>query len=142
MKPTAEPNPQFADVYAKLRALMLESAAGMRVAEDGPGGLVMHAPIPHPYKPKEPMWFGAVQVGKAYVSYHLMPVYMNPAMQAQITPALKKRMQGKACFNFKAADEALFEDLRALTAAGAEAFSKPLNYQKGKWGVAGGAGEA
>jgi hypothetical protein len=132
MRPSAQPNAEFAEVYARLRAVMLESAAGMIVAQDGPGELVMHAPIPNPMHPKKPMWFGAVQVGKAYVSYHLLPVYMNPAMQAQIGPALKKRMQGKACFNFKTADEAVFEDLRALTAAGAEVFSKPLTLEKGK----------
>ena len=47
------------------------------------------------------MWFGEVKIGKAYVSLHLLPIYMNPALQAAISPALKKRMQGLACFNFK-----------------------------------------
>jgi hypothetical protein len=132
MRPSAQPNAEFADVYAQLRALMLESATGMIVAEDGPRGLVLHAPIPHPFDPKKPMWFGGVQSGKAYVSYHLMPVYMNEGMQAKISPGLKKRMQGKSCFNFKACDPELMADLRALTAAGAEAFSKPLDVVKGK----------
>jgi hypothetical protein len=130
MRSSAQPNAAFADVYAQLRALMLESAAGMIVAQDGADGLVMHAPIPHPLKPNLPMWFGAVQVGKAYVSYHLMPLYMNPVMQAKVTEPLKKRMQGKSCFNFKTCEEELFADLRVLTAAGAEAFSKPLNLEK------------
>ena len=134
MRPSAQPDAPFAEVYARLRTLMLESATGMIVAQDGVDGLVLHAPIPNPTKPKLPMWFGAVQNGKAYVSYHLMPVYMNEAMQAKISPALKKRMQGKSCFNFKTCDEALFEDLRALTVAGAEAFSKPLDVKTLGWG--------
>ena len=111
---------------------MLETAKGMVVAKDGPGGLVLHAPIPHPWDPGKPMWFGAVQPMKNYVSYHLMPVYGSAALQATISPDLKKRMQGKSCFNFKTVDAALFAELGELTAAGAEVFSRPLKLERGK----------
>jgi hypothetical protein len=47
------------------------------------------------------MYFGSVRLGKAYVSFHLMPLYMCPALATRIAPVLKKRMQGKTCFNFK-----------------------------------------
>lgn len=120
------------ETFEQLRALMLASAKGMIVAEDKPGKLVMHAPIPNPMHPKQPMWFGSVQTMKNYVSVHLLPVYMNPAMQARISDALKTRMQGKACFNFKTPDEAVFADLAALTTAGAEVFSRPLVLERGK----------
>ena len=67
--------------------------------------------------------FAAVRVGKANVSYHLMPIYMNEPLKATISPALRKRMQGKACFNFKEIpDAALLEELRALTDAGFRSF--------------------
>jgi hypothetical protein len=32
-----------------------------------------------------------------------------------MSPALKKRMQGKACFNFTEVDPALFRELKQLT---------------------------
>ena len=32
-----------------------------------------------------------------------------------MSPALKKRMQDKACFNFTAVDDELFGELRAVT---------------------------
>lgn len=118
--------PDFTDLDRQLRALMKASATGMIVARDGDDGLEMLAPIPNPLKPKQPMWFGAVRAGKAYVSYHLMPVYGSAALAAAISPGLKKRMQGKSCFNFTAPDPALFAELAALTEAGARAFSKPL----------------
>jgi hypothetical protein len=38
------------------------------------------------------MWFGAVKLGKAYVSFHLMPLYMSPTLEKEISPSLKKRM--------------------------------------------------
>ena len=116
----------FTDLTRQLTDLMKASATGMVVARDGDAGLVMHAPIPNPIHPKEPMWFGAVRAGKAYVSYHLMPVYSSTVLAARISPALKKRMQGKSCFNFTKPDEALFADLAELTRAGAELFSRPL----------------
>jgi len=112
------------ETFVQLRALMLESAKGMIVAKDGPGGLVMHAPIPHPWDASKPMWFGAVQPMKNYVSYHLMPVYSNPVMQAKISPDLKKRMQGKSCFNFKTVDKVLFKELGTLTKKGYQRFKK------------------
>jgi len=64
------------------------------------------------------MWFGSVRLGKAYVSIHLMPLYMNPLLARSISPVLKKRMQGKTCFNFKnIPTPELLEDLKQLTAA-------------------------
>ena len=65
-----------------------------------------------------PLWFGGVQVKKRYVSYHLVPVYVNPELLDGISPGLRKRLQGRSCFNFTMADAALFEALAAVTQAG------------------------
>jgi hypothetical protein len=67
---------------------------------------------------EKPLWFGAVQVKKNYVSYHLMPVYLNPALLETVSPGLLKRMQGKSCFNFTSSDAQLFRELAELTEAG------------------------
>ena len=45
-----------------------------------------------------------------------MGVYFEPALLKGISPELKKRMQGKSCFNFKTVDKALFKELGELTA--------------------------
>jgi hypothetical protein len=65
-------------------------------------------------KNKKPIFFGGVRMGKGYVSYYLMPAY-SPELQKGMSPALKKRMQGKACFNFTVVDEELFAELRKVT---------------------------
>jgi hypothetical protein len=109
-------------LFQELRALMLRAAPGMVVARDGPAELLLLAPWPNPLKPKEPMYFGQV-ANKSYVAFHLMPLYMNKALQAQVSPALLKRKQGKTCFNFRKADPALFAELEALTAEGARRFA-------------------
>ncbi|MCO4098157.1 hypothetical protein [Gemmatimonas sp.] len=72
----------------------------------------------HIQKNKSPLFFGAVQIKKAYVSYHLMPVYVTPELLDDISPALKACMQGKSCFNFKSVEPALFKELAKLTKAG------------------------
>ena len=68
--------------------------------------------------------FAAVRKGKAYVSYHLMPIYMNPALQSRVSPELQRRKQGKACFNFSQPDHKLFVELAELTRLGFEGFKK------------------
>ena len=67
---------------------------------------------------KKVMFFGAAVIGKRYVSYHLMPVYCYPELLNGISPELKKRMQGKSCFNFKKIDTILFSELTKLTQSG------------------------
>jgi hypothetical protein len=52
------------------------------------------------------------------VSFHLLFLYYNPAALKALSPALKKRMQGKACFNFTAIDNACFAELERLIAEG------------------------
>jgi hypothetical protein len=47
-----------------------------------------------------------------------MPVYAFPELLDGMSPDLRRRMQGKSCFNFKAVDKTLFRELEALTKAG------------------------
>ncbi len=59
-----------------------------------------------------------MKVGKRYVNVHLMPVYIHPDLVVGMSSELRKRMQGKSCFNFTKSDEALMVTLEGLTAAG------------------------
>ena len=47
-----------------------------------------------------------------------MPVYLNPGLLEGMSPGLRKRMQGKSCFNFTRLDPVLLAELPALTEAG------------------------
>ncbi len=59
-------------------------------------------------KNKKPHFFGAVQIKKIYVSYHLMPININPSLLDSVNKDLKKRMPGKSCFNFKVVKTIIF----------------------------------
>ena len=113
-------------VFAQLREVMLNAAGSMQATVDEAGRLEMHASWAHPTKPGTQMWFGAVRMGKAYVSYHLMPVYTHPKLAEAVDPALRRRMQGKSCFNFTSLDPALMTALKALTRECARAYAKPF----------------
>src|SRR5437762_14014521 len=73
-------------------------------------------------KNRQPLCFGGVRRGKNYVSFYLMSVYTCPEFLKSMSPELKKRMQGKSCFNFKEVDEKLFKELATLTKASAAKF--------------------
>jgi hypothetical protein len=117
-KPAASAD--FAAVFERLKAILRPYAARMVVVKDD--ATWYYLDTKHIGPNEKPIGFGATRLGKAYVSFYLMSVYANPKLLDGISPALKKRMQGKSCFNFTAVDEALFAELAALTKAGAEWF--------------------
>ena len=102
-------------VFAELRKVMAPYAAKLAATRDDDQEL--YADTKHIQKNKKPLFFGAVQVTKSYVSFHLMPVYMKPELLASASPELVARMQGKSCFNFAAVEPKLFKELSALTKA-------------------------
>ena len=117
----------FAGVFAMLKPLLASQASRLAVGKDAPREytLVTKSPSPYPQHKGQPMWFGAVKLGKAYVSYHLMPLYMNPMLTNTISSGLRQRMQGKSCFNFKVMPEtALLAELKNLTAAAADHWAR------------------
>lgn len=108
-------------VFAALKPVMARHAKRLSVKADTSVEytLVTKSASPFPQHKGQPLYFGSVRLGKAYVSFHLVPLYMCPALTGSISPALKKRMQGKACFNFKTDPEpALINELKRLTEAG------------------------
>ncbi|MEE4329414.1 MAG: hypothetical protein V2J10_01000 [Wenzhouxiangella sp.] len=105
----------FPEVFARLRDTLRPYAESLDCKVDSDEQLSLDTR--HIQKNKQPLWFGGVQIKKRYVSYHLMPVYVNPDLLADLSPELRKRMQGKSCFNFTTVDEGLFSELADLTEA-------------------------
>ena len=68
--------------------------------------------------------FAGLRLGRRYVSYYLMSVHTEPGQLDGISPELRKRMQGKGCFNFTRVDEALFDELADLTMRGREQYAR------------------
>jgi hypothetical protein len=120
--PAGKTTPDFQPVFDELKKL-IEPCAGTLKPHAKAGDYVLIGP-PTPRSRGKEVWFGGVQIKKNYVSYHLMPVYAFPDLLDGLSPELKKRMQGKSCFNFKTVDKALFKELGALTRKGYQRFKK------------------
>ena len=104
----------FGTVFLRLRNIMLEAAPGTTIAKDAPGTLELRTKKVD-LKTKQQEWFGTGTIKKAYVAYHLMPLYNQPKLGDDISPGLAKRKQGKTCFNVTRTDEQLFSELSCLT---------------------------
>lgn len=113
---------EFQSVFARLRDVLKAHAGSFTVGHDTASYYSLEAPAgPATLR----AWGGKmkrrvipiawVQIGRAYVSYHLMGVYGNPKLLDGCSNELKTRMQGKSCFNFKTVDEPVFKELERLT---------------------------
>lgn len=112
---------EFTTVFEELKSILKPYAKKMNVAQDTDTYYLLNTR--HIMKNKQPLCFGGVRLGKNYVSFYLMTVYAWPDLLKAMSPELKKRMQGKSCFNFKSVDKRLFTELKTLTKAGAAKFS-------------------
>ena len=106
-------------VHARLRGLLEPYRRDHSVTADGPGGLTLEVPG---LEGRPWGYVAGTRLGKRYVSFYLMPVYADPALATSISPALRRRMQGKSCFNFTVIDEALFAELAELASRGIPGF--------------------
>ncbi len=114
--------PDLSAVFTELRKIMAPYAARLTVTRDD--DVELYVDTKHIQKNRKPLFFGAVQIRKAYVSFHLMPVYVKPELITSLSLELKARMQGKSCFNFAALEPALFMELAAITKAGYESYQE------------------
>jgi len=117
----------FVPVFDALKSVLVKYEKRLSVKTDTPTEytLLTKSPSPFPQHKGQPLFFASVRIGKAYVSYHLLPLYMCPELNKNIAAVLKKRMQGKACFNFKTMPEAeLTAELKRLTDAGIKSWKE------------------
>jgi len=112
----------FSAVFEDLKNILKPYANKLNVTADTSSSYSLDGPYSEKWK--KDLFFGSVQIKKNYVSYYLMPIYMYPELLNAISPELRKRMQGKSCFNFKKVELDLFKELASLTSEGAEMFKK------------------
>jgi hypothetical protein len=106
----------FDAVFKRLKGILGPYEPDMHVSANDPTwyGLDMA-----PESERNPTtWFGAVRRGKRYVSIYLMPVYVEPSLLDGASAELRKRQQGKSCFNFAKVDERLFGELESILREG------------------------
>lgn len=109
-------------VFAELRKILAPYAKRLALTTDNDTRYYLDSTVPGPKG--KPMFFGAAMVKTKFVSFHLMPVYVNPELLEDMSPKLRRRMQGKSCFNFKTRDPELFRELKALVKSSFDLWKK------------------
>jgi hypothetical protein len=99
-------------VHARLRSILAPYATTLETTQDSDTGMTLELPG---LEGKPWGYVAGTRVGKRYVSFHLMGVYAAPELLGDMSPELRRRMQGKSCFNFSTVDETVFGELAALT---------------------------
>ena len=113
-KKTATPSAGSAPtLFSALRAMLLPHRSSLSVVHDDPEHF--YANCARSDAKGKAQFFCAIKVSGRKHLFHFMPVYDFPELIDTISPALKKRMQGKSCFNFTAGDPVLFAELDTLT---------------------------
>ncbi len=109
----------FETVHERLKDIIRRHADGLVITKDGPAGMALEIPG---LEGKPWGYVAGTRLGKSYVSFYLMPVYASPELDASVSPELRRRKQGKSCFNFTKVDETLFAELESLAARGIPGF--------------------
>jgi hypothetical protein len=80
---------EFDKVFAVLKPVLAKHARRLSVKADTASEytLLSNSPSPFHQHKGQPLYFGSVRLGKAYVSFHLMPLYMCPELAKSISPA-------------------------------------------------------
>ena len=116
------PQSEFPLVFEQLKKILQPVASKITITADTPGSYSLDGPYSEKWRKQ--LFFGSAQIKKNYVSFYLMPVYMFPDLLKDISPELRKHMQGKSCFNFKKVEPELFEELEELTRMSVEKFKR------------------
>ena len=111
----------LAETFATLREVLAAQSDELIVTIDKPGDFQVGSPHQRD-RIGRPLFVAGVQTRKNYVTYHLMPVYALPRLAQTLCAGLKKRMQGKSCFNFTTIEPAHVKELSKLTRIGIDAF--------------------
>lgn len=109
-------NETLGDIFKQLKEILVPYSTNLDLKVDNESEYFLNTKFI--MKNRKPLYFGSVKINKNYVSFHMMPVYVFPELLDDISPELKKRMQGKSCFNFQKLDIDLFKELSKLTTLG------------------------
>ncbi len=105
-----------------LKALLQQYAPRLHVNQDSPTFYLLDAGYVPEFK--RTMTFAGVQIRRAQVWFHLLPIYSHPELLGGISDGLRKHREGRAAFTFVRPERELFVELSALVDDGFELYAR------------------
>ena len=122
------------DVFDQLRRLLEKHEPGLERRDEYIGSQAkVKKPAYHLYgkesvsvlgRKPEQIYLGGTIWQKNFVSLYFMPMYCHPDQFQDMDPRLKKLVKGKACFNIKALDPELIDQIDQTISQGKKLFQK------------------
>lgn len=106
----------FTGTFRVLKGLLEPYASRLHPTQDSDTFYMLDGEYVPAFKRAVP--FAGVQLRRAYVTFHLLPVYSHPELLGSASDALKKRLHGRSGFNFTRPDRELLVELSALVDRG------------------------
>lgn len=114
--------PDLEGTFRVLKGLLRQYEPHLHVREDTPTFYTLDGEYASEFN--RPMNFAGVQIRRAFVSFHIAPVYSHPELLSGISDALRKRLAGRASFNFVRPERELLVELSALVDRGFELYQR------------------
>jgi len=112
----------FPGTFRVLKGLLAPYATRLHASQDSETFYMLDGEYVADFKRTMP--FGGAQIRRAYVSFYLLPIYSHPELLGAISDPLRRRVQGRAAFNFVRPERELLVELSALVDRGFELYER------------------
>ena len=123
-RPASKPSPPDLNAtFDDLKGILKRYAKPFLVKEGYVRGkrdyhLILKKQIVIDGRKKNEIWFASIIQQKHNVGFYFMPVYCNPAIHKQVSPALLEHLDGKSCFHMTELTSQLKKDIKAALKVG------------------------
>jgi hypothetical protein len=116
----------FPQLFEQLKDLLVPYEQYLKVTKNSNKNyeLIVDKPFTFNRKNHPSLYFSAVVIEKNYVTLHFFPIYTHPHLFNDLPAGLARQLKGKACFNFKKADDELLEQASDMIKRGFELYEK------------------
>jgi len=125
-QPPARGNKELDVIFKTLRPLLkaYEPPFTSRANSDSGFDLWSEKEVMFAGKLRKEVYFAAVMKQGNYVGFYYMPIYIEPAITAEIKPELLKTLKGKSCFHIRKLDEKVLQQIKDALKSGLALYKK------------------
>ena len=119
--------PQLVPIFNEIAKLLENFHKAPLQKNGGKGGQVSLSstkPVEIAGKKLDELYLAGALVQKGYVGFYYFPVYVEPALRAELAPELLKCLKGKTCFHIKKDDPLIYAQIKDALKKGYDLYKK------------------